>query len=252
MKILLVFALIGIALCEKPAPYPARGWKPQGQRLELPSRQYGTPQDPNRVEITTVSNEYGPPTRSNTDDDFLQVQGLPAANQFSQFRQQQNQQTNRFVINSRPLLLSPSFAPQSQSFGEQLRQNPKNDAQRFNVNFGGNSFSASQQLPQREYGAPFTTTELPEIQTEFPQNFPPQQIPNREEQEDDQGPVIAIANAEAHGRRDNNVNIIATSQQGQSGQYYILLPDSSLQKVRYATGQSEDDRTSNGFTAQLK
>lgn len=250
MKILLVFAFIGLALCEKPAPYVPKGWKPQGQRLELPSRQYGIPQDPNRVEITTVSNEYGPPTRSNNDDDFLQVQGLPAASAFSQFRQQQNQQTSRFVTNGRPLLLSPSFAPQ---FGEQLRQNPKNDVQRFNVNFGGNSFSAPQQLPQREYGAPFTTTtELPEFQTEYPQNFPPQQIPNREEREEDQGPVIAIANAEAHGRSDNNVNIVAASQQGQSGQYYILLPDSSLQKVRYATGQSEDDRTSNGFTAQLK
>lgn len=112
-----------------------------------------------------------------------------------------------------------------------------------------------QQFPQREYGVPFpTTTELPEFQTEFPQNFPPQQIPNRnnENDDEDQGPVIAIANAEAHGRSDNNVNLIASSQQGQSGQYYILLPDSSLQKVRYATGQNDEDRNLNGFSAQLK
>lgn len=141
MKILLVFVLFGIALAEKPAPYPAKGWKPQGQRLELPSRQYGTPLDPNRVEITTtVSNEYGAPpaTPRSTDDDFLQVQGLPAANSFSQFRQQQDQQTARFVTNGRPFLLSPSFAPQREQFREQKLQNSNNDVQRFNVNFGRN------------------------------------------------------------------------------------------------------------------
>lgn len=144
MKIILICLIFAIASAEKPAPYPPRGWKPQGQRLELPERQYGTPIDPNRVEITTINNEYGPPPssappRSNTDD-FLQV--VPAANSFSQFRQQQDQQSARFVINGRPFLLSPSFAPQFGSQQEQLRaqkiQNPKNDVQRFNVNFGGN------------------------------------------------------------------------------------------------------------------
>lgn len=141
MKLFLICLVLGIAFAEKPAPYPPRGWKPQGQRLELPERQYGTPIDPNRVEITTISNEYIPPpsaTPRNTDD-FLQV--LPAANSFSQFRQQQDQQSGRFVSGP-PFLLSPSFAPQFRSQQEQLReqqfQNPKNDVQRFNVNFGVN------------------------------------------------------------------------------------------------------------------
>jgi hypothetical protein len=150
MKILLICVVFGVAFAEKPAPYPARGWKPQGQRLELPteSRQpstaYGTPIDPNRVEITTISNEYGPPPSApprKNNDDFLQV--LPAANSFSQFRQQQDQSA-RFVANGqRPFLLSPQFAPQFPSQREQLREqqsfgNPKNDFQRFNVNFGRN------------------------------------------------------------------------------------------------------------------
>lgn len=143
MKIILVCVIIGIAFAEKPAPYPARGWKPQGQRLELPSREYGAPIDPNNVEFTTVSNEYGPPpaTPRATTDDFLQV--VPAANSFSQFRQQQNQQAGKSVINGRQFLLSPSFAPQFRAQQERLReqnfQNPKNDAQRFNVNFNGKS-----------------------------------------------------------------------------------------------------------------
>ena len=137
------------------------------------------------------------------------------------------------------------------------------------MNFGGNGkiffsykfddFNVKFSAPQREYGPPLTTqTPESEIQTELPQNFPPQpQIPNRETQSntnvDQQRPVIAIANAEARGRSDSNVNVLATtSPQGKNGQYYILLPDSSLQKVRYATSQTEDDRTVNGFSAQLK
>lgn len=82
-----------------------------------------------------------------------------------------------------------------------------------------------------------------------PQIFPPPQDES-EEDDDDQRPVVAIANAEAHA--NGNANLLATTRRGQFGQYYILLPDSSLQKVRYSTGQTEDDRTINGFSAQLK
>lgn len=139
---------------EKPAPYPPSGWKPQGARLELPSRQYGVPRDPNQVEITTSINEYIPPATSrNNDDDFLQVQGLPAANSFSQFN---NQQRSQKILsdsnNGQHFLLSPAFAPsfastnnnnqqlrQQQQQQQQFFQNPKNDAQQ--LNFNGNIFS---------------------------------------------------------------------------------------------------------------
>lgn len=94
---------------------------------------------------------------------------------------------------------------------------------------------------------------MPELTTQQSEIFPPQNIPSEseeEEDEDDQRPVIAVANAEAHG--NGNANLLAATQQGQFGQYYILLPDASLQKVRFATGQTDDDRTINGFSAQLK
>lgn len=51
--------------------------------------------------------------------------------------------------------------------------------------------------------------------------------------ENEQETVIAVANA-------NN------------GQYYILLPDNSLNRVRFATSQTEEDQRTNGFTAQLR
>ena len=178
MKCFVIFCvLVGVILAEKPAPYPPKGWKPQGARLELPpSREYGVPQDPDSIEITTLSNEYLPAqtqaSRTNNDNDFLNVQSLPAPNSFSQFqnfkRQSSNQQA-RIVMapspafKSQPLLLAPVFAPQFATPNQQLREekfgqqrNPKNDAQ---------------QLPQ-EYGPP--RAEQP-VTTEFPQRNEPEQ-----------------------------------------------------------------------------
>lgn len=148
MKIFIIFVAIGLAIAEKPGPYPHQGWKPQGARLELPSRQYGVPRDPNQVTITTSRNEYVPPaTPRNNDDDFLQVQALPAANSFSQFNNFQQQQTQqransrpqKILANGQQFLLSPAFAPQFSSPNGQLReqQNNQNDVQQFN-NFNGN------------------------------------------------------------------------------------------------------------------
>nr|XP_019548268.2 RNA polymerase II degradation factor 1-like [Aedes albopictus]XP_029713365.1 RNA polymerase II degradation factor 1-like [Aedes albopictus] len=37
-----------------------------------------------------------------------------------------------------------------------------------------------------------------------------------------------------------------------AGQYYVLGPDNNLQRVMYATSQSDDDRRNMGFTAQLR
>lgn len=82
MKQFILFALIGLAVCDKlpsnSAPYEPSGWKPQGAQLALPS-EYGPPQlfqqQPTNVEVnqeniqfagqisetTPQSNEYLPP-----------------------------------------------------------------------------------------------------------------------------------------------------------------------------------------------
>jgi len=269
MKLLIIFIVIlGSVLAEKPAPYPPKGWKPQGARLELPpSREYGVPQDPDSIEITTLTNEYLPPptkaSRAGNENDFLNVQRLPDPNAFSQFQNFKRQSTNqqaRIVmapspaLNSQPLLLAPVFAPQFASSNQQLREqkfgqqrNPKNDAQ---------------QLPPQEYGPPREeqpiTTEFPQRnEPEQPQNFPNKNTNNNNEDNDDESseessdesdeqPVIAVSNAQTYAKQ------ISATQQGQYGQYYILLPDNSLQKVRFATGQNEEDRQINGFSAQLQ
>lgn len=261
MKYFVIFsAIIGFAVSEKPAPYPAKGWKPQGARLELPpSRAYGVPRDANNIQITTVANDYLPPateaSRTINDNDFLNVQSLPAPDSYSQFQEFKRQPLKsqaRIVMApspafaSQPILLSPVFAPQFAVSSQQFREEkfgqlaPKNNAK---------------QLLSQEYGPPKTEQQ---DTTEFPQRNEPErpQNNNSSEEEDesdeeasdenDDKPVIAVANAETYAKQQ------AVAQQGQYGQYYILLPDNSLQKVRYATGQSEEDRQINGFSAQLR
>lgn len=277
-KVVILFcAVLGLTLGlpEKPAPYPAKGWKPQGARLELP-RQYGTPREQaSEIEFTTASNDYLPPTTvafqsDSDDDDALRVQGLPATGAASDFRkfQQKNKKVNVQVQSARiqmppapaftrqPILLSPVFAPQfatvnarlkERKFGQQVQEfaNPKTDVQ---------------QLPARAYGPPQTNSNMPQLPDEkrnepdFPQQEQPQpDFDENESQEDDDDddaasdePVIAVSNANASG------DAVQDSAQGQIGQYYILLPDNSLQKVRFATKQTSEDRQINGFSAQLR
>jgi len=266
--VLCVAALVAVAVAEKPAPYPAKGWKPQGARLELP-REYGAPREQRTevddIEFTTLSNEYLPQAttiaqQQSDDDDVLRVQALPAADSFSQFRQfqrqrpaklrarPQQQQAARLQVApapafGKPFLLSPNFAPQFAQFNQQLQEQ---------------QFVAQ----QREYGVPkinqpevrSNAPEIPEVPqtTNQPENEndddddEPQQP--RDDQQNDydderEDPVIAVSNAD-------------DSQQQQSpqqqGQYYLLLPDQSLQKVRFATAQTAEDRQANGFSAQLR
>lgn len=53
----------------------------------------------------------------------------------------------------------------------------------------------------------------------------------------DEAPIVAISNA---GVDD------------QIGQYYILTRDNTLQRVVFMTSQTEEDRLSHGFSAQLR
>lgn len=234
--VIILCAIVGVSLGlpEKPAPYPAKGWKPQGAQLELPSRKYGSPRNAGDVQFTTSANDYLTPTTTESQSDVLSVQGLPSADAVSQFKNYQTQARQQaapapaFV--GHPLLLSPQFAPanerlQERQFGQQQVQtaeDPKNDAQ---------------QLPARAYGAPQPNN--------FPTNRNDPEQPQSENDDNDEDesdePSIAVSNV-----------VSGDAVQGQVGQYYLLLPDSSLQRVRFATKQTEEDREINGFSAQLR
>jgi hypothetical protein len=260
--VILFCAFIALGTSEKPGPYPAKGWKPQGARLELP-REYGTPRsDVNEIEFTTLTNEYLPQTttevQSDENYDVLRVQGLPAVDSFSQFKKFQKRKPANLkarpqfgriqmapapAFANQPLLLSPLFAPQFAPVSGQLKErrfgrleqatevnDPKNDVQ---------------QLPARAYGPPQTNNAVPvpeqeDDEPELPQNDEPQNDTDDDEDQDEvEEPTIAVSNAQSNG------NLM-------QGQYYLLLPDQSLQKVRFATKQTDEDRQINGFSAQLR
>lgn len=194
--------------------YPAKGWKPVGPQLQLPT-EYGPP---GAVEITTEINNNYDSTTTQENDDFLKVQELPALNSYSEFsKYQRNRQ--------QPYLLSPSFAPTFRMTNGQLNE------------------VTTQNIGQA-YGLP-------------PVNNMPQDDLNKEDEEEidqeesieqdtENTSVIALANA------NNQGNILQSSKNGEAGQYYILLPDNTLQKVKYSTIQTEEDRRNNGFSAKLK
>lgn len=276
MKTLLVLcALLGFAFSETSGPYPAKGWKPQGPRLELP-RGFGAPREQRTeptsvIEITTLTNEYLPPTtsasQSDNDDDALRVQGLPDVDAVSQFNNFQRQRSPKAkarqqaaariqmapapAFGGQPFLLSSLFAPQFAPVNERLEERKFGQQQ---VPEFSNPKSDAQPFPAQAYGPPQTNTNEPDVkiaEPEAPQNEEPEQ-PQTENDDYDDGqeasdePAIAVAHAESSG------GLAEATQQGQVGQYYILLPDNSLQKVRFATKQTEDDRQFNGFSAQLR
>jgi hypothetical protein len=343
--LILCVALIGLAAGkpETSGPYPAKGWKPQGARLELPSRNYGVPQtDSSVIELTTLTNSFEDSQSGDSNDDALRVQALPAVDAVSQFKSFQRQRSSLTkarqpasaqiqmppapAFGGKPFLLSSLFAPQFASANEQLQEmkfgqqqqqqfastNEQQQARNFGQQQQEKQFGQQQQQPdlasfgnQQQQPQPFRQQQQPQLsqlqqqpqfasfaqqqqqtfsqqqqqtfgqqqQLQVPefnnpksdaQPFPAQtygppktndepeveQTDELTEDDDDQDSsddsTIAVANAASAG------NLVEATQQGQVGQYYILLPDNSLQKVRFATKQTEDDLQFNGFSAQLR
>uniref|UniRef100_A0A182PV58 DUF4794 domain-containing protein n=1 Tax=Anopheles epiroticus TaxID=199890 RepID=A0A182PV58_9DIPT len=257
-------ALLAVSVAAE-APYPASGWRPEGAQFRLPT-EYGAPllllqPQPRRVEVqisrenvqfagrqiaqelpavttttttTTVEpvTQTTPFTTSTTEQaelDPLKVQGLPSE-QGRDFQQRAN--LRQRVVN-RPLPANIAQRPLFPVSG-QLRALP---AVRGNV-FQQQVVQQPQAVPAETYGPPEQEEEeqqQPEEQpvtTEQPQA--PQDDNDDDYDEDDAGrTVVAVSNSF-------------------SGQYYILAPDNTLQRVIYSTMVTDEDRQVNGFSAQLK
>ncbi|XP_055531311.1 uncharacterized protein LOC129722101 [Wyeomyia smithii] len=260
MKFFIFCLLLAAVSAEAPfSGYAPSGWRPQGEQFRLPT-EYGAPvvQQAVDVEVTkgniayagqlvettteqNLSNEYLPPTTTNLPGlDPIRVQGLPD-NQFKNFQQTNPQQAARFSlqrkINPAPKPLQvqqpqPIFLLNGQlrvlptsnfQFGRQ--QQAEVPAQTYGVPDAGNDDNGKEEQPgtfdQPEETQP---TEQPETDEDDTQSEPNQ---------GNDRPVIAISNAF-------------------SGQYYILGKDNNLQRVKFSTSQSEEDRRQMGFTAQLR
>uniref|UniRef100_A0A182FT99 TPR_REGION domain-containing protein n=2 Tax=Anopheles albimanus TaxID=7167 RepID=A0A182FT99_ANOAL len=99
-----------------------------------------------------------------------------------------------------------------------------------------------QQVPAETYGPPEQEEEQPQQQPE--QEETPGTTVQPLDNDDD-------AAAEDEYEDDAGRTVVAISN-GFSGQYYILSPDNTLQRVVYSATQTDEDRLVNGFSAQLK
>ena len=160
---------------------------------------------------------------------------------------EQNYRVNIQRIRQQPIRQQPQQLNQIRQQPQQFRQQPQKftpvrqqQSQQFrqpqpqlNQQFVQSQRQQVAETPQEQYGAPPPTQQYgPPAEQPEEQNFGT----NAEEAdaEEVQGPSVAVANAVSNG------------------QYYILGADNTLQRVIYMTSQTDDDKVSNGFTAQLK
>uniref|UniRef100_A0A182MCV3 Uncharacterized protein n=1 Tax=Anopheles culicifacies TaxID=139723 RepID=A0A182MCV3_9DIPT len=249
-------AFLAVAVTAE-APYPASGWRPEGAQFRLPT-EYGAPllllqPQPQRVNVqitrenvqfagrqivqeqptTTVEpvTQSSPVTSTTTEQDQvdpLKVQGLPV-DQRKDFQQRAN--LRQQVVN-RPLPANFAQRPLIPVNG-QLRALPAVRANVFQQQVvQPESQVQPQATPAETYGPP-EQEEQPEepVTTEQPQ------VP-QDESEDDYD-------------EDGGRTVVAVSNSF-SGQYYILSPDNTLQRVVFSTMVTDEDRQVNGFSAQLK
>ncbi|KAJ6637086.1 hypothetical protein Bhyg_09812 [Pseudolycoriella hygida] len=248
MKIFVVILLIGLSACEKlpSAPYPPSGWRPNGAILHLPPeyRPQGFRQP--IVEIrkenvqyagqlgettTAIPNEYLPPsgteaatTEYSEEANVLRVQGLPSQNTPAPFSGQYNELNTGEIIfvNKNPGNFQQNGIRQLN--GQLQAANRHTFAQLNKVN------QEQRYIPPVPSTTPYYTT----TQTEIPRPLQSESDRETDNDEENEGPNVAIANSVSNG------------------QYYILGEDNTLQRVIYMTSQTEEDLRRNGFTAQLR
>ncbi|XP_058067381.1 uncharacterized protein LOC131216818 [Anopheles bellator] len=257
-----------VAAVAAEAPYPPSGWRPEGAQFRLPT-EYAAPlllfppqqrivelqftreniqfagqqvsEEPQSTPATTPAPRTTTTTQANEypNLDPLKVQGLPSEQpkgfqQRARLRQQSvnqvptnfgQRQTGVFPISGQLRALPAA----SSTFSRQQVAQPQTLGPQ----------QSRQPVPAETYGPPEQEEQVPEEPTVTTQATDAAQdngdgSVNEDEYEDDAGrTVVAIAN-------------------GVSGQYYILSPDNTLQRVMYTAAQTDDDRLVNGFSAQLK
>ncbi|XP_055598398.1 uncharacterized protein LOC129747977 [Uranotaenia lowii] len=279
MKLLVLCVFVSAVAAEAPfTGYAPSGWRPQGAQFRLPT-EYGAPASEGQkpeVEITKERvaiaaqivearteypvNEYLPPTTTEEAElDPIRVQGLPD-NQFKDFRRG-NLQKPVATNPGRRFNQSQQQQPQQQQqFRQQVQQQP--DQQQPPTFFFANGqlralpsaneyqqpqFGRLEQAqPVNSYGPPDQDTSSDEPATEQPEDVQPTTTVQPESDESSQ---------EEEGQDNVNVNdgrtVLAVANSF-SGQYYILGPDNTLQRVMYATSQTDEDLRDMGFTAQLR
>lgn len=152
----------------------------------------------------------------------MRVQGLPSQNAPANFNGQYNElNTGEIVF----LNKNPSNFQQNGIRPLRPQLNKFQSSNRY-------TFSQLNKEKQQEQNYIPPSQYYPTTQTEVPRPIQPDRESDNDD--DNEGPTIAIANSVSNG------------------QYYILGQDNTLQRVIYMTSQTEEDLRRNGFTAQLR
>lgn len=279
MKWFILSVCVGLCLGETAFNgYAPSGWRPQGAQFKLPT-EYGPPSQENlhasEIEITRENIQYAgqlgettteadlystylPPDDATTTeipenqtDDTLTVQALPKKTP-AQFR-------NGLNIGEIPAN-NANYRVQSQQFSGKFQQRKPSEFAEF-VPQQVISFSRLQQ-PASQYRAPvnnqFRAKQIAQPGQYIPPAPPKQPTtqygppPQEEQPTEEPESEIVHSSEEDHDDYDDEHEPTIAISNAQNGQYYILAPDNTLQKVVFMTSQTEDDRRKKGFTAQLR
>ncbi|XP_055919476.1 uncharacterized protein LOC129951380 [Eupeodes corollae] len=239
-KILIFSTLLSVSLAELPSfgPYATSGWRPQGPSFGLPNEYFAVQaaQRAPRVEleITKERVDYaGQLTEANAPQispnyaylppdeidetlgvDVVQVQGLP---------NKPGVQFNRFKA---PFLNTREYYPYRRI--SQFRRPQQFSGKTKIINSNSQQFSPVK-FPSTQYGIP--VVDQPSDTSENQANgytFPlPEEPFNEGSEQIVEGSVT-------------------------KGEYFVLTPEKTLQKVSYKTSQTEEEARTNAFTAELK
>uniref|UniRef100_A0A1I8P8T8 DUF4794 domain-containing protein n=1 Tax=Stomoxys calcitrans TaxID=35570 RepID=A0A1I8P8T8_STOCA len=193
--------------------------------------------------ISQPHRTYGPPPTSGTDQQ--PGQDLPHHNSGRPFFDQpprrpaaggqkpsQGRPPTRFPPQQRP---QPSY-PQQGIFPTQRLPNPTTD-ERFEPQ---QNLPEAQQQPAAQYGAPI--------------NVDPRYAAPQEQQQDNIDELQKQYALDALKAAVDNYNRLQenTSDRITQGQYFVVNPDQTIQKVQFTTKQSDQEAETNDFTAELK
>lgn len=244
MKSLVILCGIFLTVLAAPeAPYPPKGWRPNGQQFALPSKEYGSP-----------SQTYGPAEEttetSTTTEQSTEQDGQTAPGRF----QQKNRVSSRFTqSNGQYFIITPEgrvqqvSIPSNQENRREFEYVDDNTVNRTPLGRLVQLPVSNTQLKQRESQR---TGRLQQVSQENVAEYFAltsdgrlQKLqPGQRLQTDQQKQLLVLLPSGRFQKVQANNEDVSTNQE--NGQYHLLLPSGKLQRVQYMNVLSPDNKLS--------
>lgn len=237
-SLIILCGLFVTVLAAPEAPYPPKGWKPNGQQFKLPQKEYGAP-----------SQTYGP-AEETTESSTTTEQSTEAEQGSGNGRFQQQRYTNRvpsrlaqstgqyFIITPDGRLQHVAI-PSNQVNRRDTEIDEDDDVQRsplgrlVQLPISNAQLRQQEKVQDQEYFALTSDGRLQRIQPgQVSQTVAPQ-VPQNEQRNQ----LLVVLPKEGQTKQ-------SATQQQENGQYHVLLPSGKLQRVQYMNALSQDNRLS--------